>query len=252
MNTIEIRNLNIHNGNHKLLNNVNLTLQSGKIVALIGKSGNGKSLTATALLGFLAQNLSMSGEFLYNGENLKNLKRSQVLSIIMQNPRSAFDPLYTMKNNAIETLAFTNIKKPDLNSKIKNAFLQAGLNNPEEIYDLYPFEMSGGMLQRVMIALALLQNAPFMIADEPTTDLDLIVQNKILNILKESVNARNLGMLLITHDFGIIAKMADFVYVINNGEIIESGPTKEIFYSPNHNVTKKLIQTHLAFYKESL
>lgn len=252
MSIIEIQNLNIYNGNKKLLNNVNLTLQSGKIVALIGKSGNGKSLTANALLGFLAENLTMGGEFLYNGENLKNFKRSQILSVIMQNPRSAFDPLYTMKNNAIETLAFTKAKKSDFGYKIKNAFLQAGLNQPERIYDLYPFEMSGGMLQRVMIALALLQDTPFMIADEPTTDLDLIVQNKILNILKGTINAKNLGMLLITHDFGIIAKMADFVYVIDNGEIIESGTTKEIFYSPNHNVTKELIKTHLRFYKDNL
>lgn len=107
------------------------------------------------------------------------------------------------------------------------------------------------MLQHVMIALAFLQDAPFMITDEPTTDLDLIVQNKILNILKGSINANNLGMFLIAHDLAVIAKMSDFVYVINNGKIIESGTTKEIFYFPNHNVTKELIKTHLRFYKDN-
>lgn len=243
MSVIEIQNLNITYKEKTLLNNINLSIKSGKITALIGKSGSGKTLTATALNGFLASNLSLKSELFLNGEKISSLPKG-FFANIMQNPASAFDPLHTMGHTAKESLSALNLKFDK--NEVLEAFKDVGLE--KRVYDLYPFEMSGGMLQRAMIAIALLQKSPFLIADEPTTDLDLIVQGKILDILKEICTNKNVGILLITHDFGVVAKIADDVFVIDDGKIIEKGGIREIFNFPNHEITKALINAHLSLY----
>lgn len=246
MKTLEIKNLCIKSKNEILLNNFNLKLQSKKITALVGKSGSGKTLSSTALMGFLPKNLQANSEIYLNNQKITHEKN--LFSVIMQNPKSAFDPLFTMGQNAKETLEATN--KKISKELILESFLQVGLKDPKRVYKLYPFEMSGGMLQRVMIALALLQDSPFMIADEPTTDLDLIVQSRILNILENIAKNKNIGILLITHDIGVVAKIANDVYIINKGEIIEHELTNEIFKNPKNEITKELINAHLSLYKE--
>lgn len=241
---IEIRDLNIFFKGKKLLKDINLSLKNGKITALVGKSGSGKTLTATALNGFLASNLSITSEMFLNGEKLSSLPKG-FFTNIMQNPASAFNPLHTIGYTAKESLKALNLKFDK--DEIIKIFKSVELN--ENVYNLYPFEMSGGMLQRAMISLALLQKSPFMIADEPTTDLDLIVQSKILDILKNICKEKNVGILLITHDFGVVAKIANDVFVIDSGEIIEQGNVKEVFNDPKHDITKNLINAHLSLYK---
>lgn len=244
MSVVKIKNLNIFLKEKRLLIDINLSLQSGKITALIGKSGSGKTIIATSLNGFLASNLSLNSELILNEEKIKSFPKG-FFANIMQNPASAFNPLHTMGYTAKESLKALSLKF-DKNEVIET-FKSVGLS--QKVYELYPFEMSGGMLQRAMISIALLQKSPFIIADEPTTDLDLIVQSKILNILKNICKEKNVGILLITHDFGVVAKMADDVFVIDSGEIIENANVKEIFNNPKHEITKTLINAHLSLYK---
>lgn len=244
MTKLEIKDLLIKSKNETIVNKVNITLNKGEITALVGRSGSGKTLISTALRGFLPTNLDMSGEVFFNEKRINS--KSKIFSTIMQNPKSAFNPLFTMGETAKETILATN--EDFSKEKVLNTFEKVGLKEVERVYNLYPFEMSGGMLQRVMIALALLQKAEFIIADEPTTDLDLIVQSKILDVLQDIVKKENIGILLITHDIGVVAKIANNVFVIDKGEIKESNSINKIFSNPKEDITKQLINAHLSLY----
>lgn len=235
-----------------LLNNVSFSLQPGQIVALIGASGSGKSLTCSASLGMLPPGVKQASGSVYLNENKvePNTLRGKVISSVVQNPRSAFNPVYNMRHHAYETLSALSIyPKSQWNTEIIQAMRAAGLDNPQRLLNLYPFEMSGGMLQRMMIALALVSNAPYLFADEPTTDLDLIVQREILRLIKTLTEKRNLGTLLITHDMGVVAAMADRVLVMDKGQIIETGTVIDIFTNPIHPKTRQLLDAHLSLYQ---
>nr|VUD29452.1 nickel transport ATP-binding protein NikD [Raoultella sp. NCTC 9187] len=164
----------------------------------------------------------------------------------MQNPRSAFNPLHTMAAHARETCRAVG-RPPDEAAFI--AALQAvGLENPAQLLRRYPFEMSGGMLQRMMIALAVLSEAPFIFADEPTTDLDAVAQARILDLLEEIVTSRGQGLLLITHDMGVVARLAHEVAVMDEGRIVERCDVATLFSAPRHPVSRRLLAAHLALY----
>lgn len=167
----------------------------------------------------------------------------------MQNPRSAFNPVRTMRDHAKETFKALDIPKSEWERRIVQAMDDAGLEDPDRVLALHPFEMSGGMLQRMMIALALASGAPFLFADEPTTDLDLIVQREILDLLDRLRCERHLGILLVTHDMGVVARLADKVAVMETGRIIENGPVHDIFYQPGHMTTRRLVDAHLSLYR---
>lgn len=248
MKSLKVSNLCIKNEEKFIVKNLNFEIKSGEIVALVGKSGSGKTLSSTALLGFLPKNLTMSGEFYLDDINLKTLKTHKIISYIMQNPSSAFNPIQTIMQHARQTQK-ANGKKFN-KDKIYKLLQDVGLK--ENVANLYPFEMSGGMLQRAMIMLSMLQEAPFLIADECTSDLDLVVQNVILEILSNLAKKRNIGILLITHDFGVVAKIANRVLVIQNGEIVEQNVVKEIFKNQSHNATKELMNAHLNLYKDEI
>lgn len=248
MKNLKISNLTIKDGNKDIVSNLNLSLKNGEILALIGKSGSGKTLSSSALLGFLPKNLNMEGNFYLNDTNLKNLEIHRYISYIMQNPASAFHPTKTIMGHAKETQR-ANGKKFN-KDEIYQTLKIVGLN--KNVANLYPFEMSGGMLQRAMMALALIQDTPFLVADECTTDLDLIVQSVILDILSNLAKQKNIGILLITHDFGVVAKIANRVLVIDNGKIVEEGSTVEIFNNPKKAITKELMDAHLTLYKETI
>lgn len=204
-----------------LLTSIDLELKRGECVALLGRSGSGKSLIAYALQGFIANNLTqISGEVRLNNVAINPVAyRGKAFISIMQNPRTCFNPLLTLHTHCKESLKA--LKKPYDKAFILECFTQAGLDIA--YLESYPFELSGGMLQRAMIALALLTQAPFIIADEPSSDLDKSKANEILSTLKKLQKQKSLGILLITHDLEVVAEYAEYVNVISQGKIIEKG-----------------------------
>lgn len=254
MNTLEIKNLNVSFGEKQLVQDVNLTLRMDKITGLIGQSGSGKSLTSLEILGFLPPNLRGKCEIWLDGERINF--RKGFFANVMQNPRTAFNPLNSMKSHAKETIKARNLREKfhtqnganlkdkfdrnsNINDEIKSAFKSAGLS--EDVLELYPPQMSGGMLQRAMIALTLLARPKFIIADEPTTDLDLLSQKKVLDMLSDLAIKSGVGMLIITHDFGVIRHICDEVFVMENGRLIEHGSVADVFENPQSDGAKQII-----------
>lgn len=233
-----------------LVDDLSLTVHQGRILALVGASGSGKSMTCSAALDVLPPGVTaLARSITIDGvkQQPSDLRGRQVATI-MQNPRSAFNPIRTMRDHAMETLKAVGKKGAGAEGRIAPCMAAAGLEDAEDILGLYPFEMSGGMLQRMMIALALLSEAPFLFADEPTTDLDLVVQLRVLELLETLVKERDLGVLLVTHDMGVVARLADDVAVIDRGRIVEQAPVMEIFHHPKHEVTRLLVGAHLSLY----
>ncbi|MCZ7834798.1 nickel import ATP-binding protein NikD [Atlantibacter hermannii] len=247
MSQLELHNITLA-AERTLVQGVSLTLRSGRVLALVGGSGSGKSLTCAAALGVLPAGVrQIAGELALNGQTVtpQSLRGRQVATI-MQNPRSAFNPLFTMATHARETCRALGKSLDD--ATLIATLASVGLEEAERVLGLYPFEMSGGMLQRMMIALAVLSDAPFIIADEPTTDLDALAQARILELLEDQMRQRAPGMLLVTHDMGVVTRLADEVAVMENGKIVERGDVQTLFRAPQHPVTRNLVSAHLALY----
>lgn len=244
---LSLQNITLH-AERPLVQEVSLTLQRGRVLALVGGSGSGKSLTCAAALGVLPAGVRQTaGQLLADSQPVTpQTLRGTTVTTIMQNPRSAFNPLRTMAGHARETCLA--LGKPADNATLLAALQDVGLEDAERVLTLYPFEMSGGMLQRMMIAMALLSDAPFIVADEPTTDLDVVAQARILDLLAQIMRERQPGMLLVTHDMGVVARLADDVAVMDNGRIIEQGAVETLFSAPQHAVTRELVAAHLALY----
>ncbi|WP_052283395.1 nickel import ATP-binding protein NikD [Kluyvera genomosp. 1] len=244
---IEIHNFALQ-AERPLVRDVSLTIQRGRVLALVGGSGSGKSLTCAAALGILPAGVRQTaGTLLADGRPVSPADlRGGTIATIMQNPRSAFNPLHTMANHARETCRA--LGKPADDATLCEALAAVGLADAERVMRLYPFEMSGGMLQRMMIAMAILCDAPFIVADEPTTDLDVVAQARILDLLARMMKTRQPGLLLVTHDMGVVARLADDVAVMDNGVIVEQGDVETVFHAPQHHVTRHLVAAHLALY----
>ncbi|MGI0407285.1 ATP-binding cassette domain-containing protein [Helicobacter himalayensis] len=221
---LEIKDFCLSYHNKEIIKHASLSVDSSEVGVLIGPSGSGKSLLGLGICGYVPDNLTKTrGEVLLNGKVLENTESARLnfaqksLSIIMQNPRTCFNPLFSIKSHYVETLQALGMRA-DL-AFMESSLQEVGLER--EVLGLYPFELSGGMLQRVMIVLALAANPLFLIADEITTDLDLLTQYKILEILKKVRKKRNLGILFITHDLEVAAHLADKIYILKNGEITQ-------------------------------
>lgn len=244
---IELQNITLK-AQRLLVQDVSLTLNKGKVLALVGSSGCGKSLTCAAMLGILPAGVNQTaGNLLLDGKSTSSQQlRGTHIATIMQNPHSAFNPLNTMISHIQETCQAVG---KSVNMTMIKATLQSiGLENAGHILSLYPFEMSGGMLQRMMIAIAILSDAPFIIADEPTTDLDTVTQTHLLDLLENIIQTRATGMLLVTHDMGVVARLADDVAVMHDGKIVEYSNVNAIFNRPKHQITRNLMTAHLALY----
>lgn len=235
---------------HILVDDLTLTVRRGRILALVGASGSGKSMTCSAALGVLPSGVkTLRGRVAIDGAPYEtSALRGRYVATIMQNPRSAFNPVRTMRDHAVETLRALGKLGPDVEDRMAHCMQAAGLDDVKTILGLHAFEMSGGMLQRMMIALALISEAPFLFADEPTTDLDLVVQLRVLELLEKLVEDRGLGILLVTHDMGVVAKLADDVAVLDQGRLVEKAPVMDIFHNPRHEVTRMLVSAHLSLY----
>lgn len=244
---IELQNITL-TADRPLVHGVSLSLKRGRVLALVGGSGSGKSLTCAAALGILPPGVRQTaGSLLADGKPISPCDlRGVKIATIMQNPRSAFNPLHTMATHARETCLA--LGKPADDATLIQTLEAVGLENAERVLKLYPFEMSGGMLQRMMIAMAVLCDAPFIVADEPTTDLDVVAQARILDLLESIMQRRAPGMLLVTHDMGVVARLADDVAVMDNGNIVEQGDVETVFNAPKHNITRNLVSAHLALY----
>ncbi|WJD50632.1 nickel import ATP-binding protein NikD [Enterobacter sp. PGRG2] len=252
MNTLTLDRFSFYAAGTCLVDNVSLTLRRGRVLALVGNSGCGKSLTCNGALGELPPGVRRTGgQVLLDGRvAAAHELRGRQVSCVMQNPRSAFNPLRTIRDHARETCQA--LGKNGSDALLLARLADVGLEQAARVLSLYPFEMSGGMLQRVMIALALLGDAPFMFADEPTTDLDAVAQARILDVLADVMKTRAPGMLLVTHDMGVVARLADEVAVMEQGRIVEQGTVDDLFYRPQHPLSRRLVSAHLALYGEAL
>jgi nickel transport system ATP-binding protein len=247
-NTLTLQGMTLTTGEHVLVDDVSLTLQAGRITALVGSSGSGKSLTCLGILDQLPAGVrSRSGKVLLGGQAFEGDQlRGHKVSMIMQNPRSAFNPVLTMQAHAQEVLALRGVHAAEAQERIEACLSKVGLDKPKRLLPLYSFQMSGGMLQRIMIALALLAETPFLLADEPTTDLDLLMQARVLDVLERLVDDQKLGMLLVTHDMGVVARSAHDVLVMNKGRIVEAASVDFLFDAPQSGVARDLLAAHQA------
>ncbi|MDR0759943.1 MAG: ABC transporter ATP-binding protein [Treponema sp.] len=257
---LEIENLNIHahTTGKTLVDGVSLALRRGEILALVGESGCGKTMTVSAVMGLLppgvhkaSGNIRILGENTaeWSSEQYRNIRNERV-SIVMQNPMSAFDPVLTIFSHFSETMVSHGYDGKKSRSTAMEALREMGFGEPSVILDLYPFQMSGGMLQRVMLAIALLSHPPVIIADEATTDLDLVSQKRILILLKDYSKKNDCALLLITHDFGVAASLAQKIILMKEGKIVESGEVKDFFDNPKSDYARNLLFSHRALYTE--
>jgi peptide/nickel transport system ATP-binding protein len=247
---LNITNLSVtpKNNNQRLLvKNVSLALSAGKTTCIVGESGSGKSLTALSVMGLLSSQLQATGSILFQNQELTKLDNKVLQSIrgakigmIFQEPMTSLNPVLTVGYQIGETLsAHLGLKGTILKDKIAALLTQVGI--PTTRADSYPDELSGGQRQRVMIAMAIACEPLLLIADEPTTALDVTVQAQILKLLDELKTRMNMAMLFITHDFGVVADIADDVIVMFRGEIVETGSRQAVLNNPQHPYTKALL-----------
>jgi len=233
--------------NRLLVSNVSLKLSTGKTTCIVGESGSGKSLTALSIMGLLSSQLQAQGSIQFQGQELTKLDNKALQSIrgakigmIFQEPMTSLNPVLTVGYQIGETLAaHLGLKGMALKEKIAALLTQVGI--PPERANSYPDELSGGQRQRVMIAMSIACEPALLIADEPTTALDVTVQAQILQLLNELKTRMNMAMLFITHDFGVVADIADDVIVMFRGEIVETGTKQQILSKPKHPYTKALL-----------
>ncbi|WP_409294583.1 ABC transporter ATP-binding protein [Peribacillus sp. SCS-26] len=230
---------------------ISFSLQKGETLCIVGESGCGKSITALSIMGLLAGNASSQGKIEFKGENLLKLDsdrmrkiRGNEISMIFQEPMTALNPTFTIGFQLCEPLMIHRklSKKAAIQQGVE-LLRQVGIPLPEKRMKQYPHELSGGMRQRVMIAIALACNPKLLIADEPTTALDVTIQAQILDLLNDLKDEFETSVIMITHDMGVVAETADRVIVMYAGEIIEEGPVEEIFTEPKHPYTKGLLSS---------
>ncbi|MGI6631807.1 MAG: ABC transporter ATP-binding protein [Bacillota bacterium] len=231
---------------------ISFNLNRGETVAIVGESGSGKSVSVKAIMGILPQNAIIeSGEILYDGKDLIKLSeedfhkiRGSRIGLIFQDPLSALNPIMKVGNQIVEALTLTG-KMTKKAAKVRALELMdaVGIPQPDRRFNQYPFQFSGGMRQRIVIAIALAGDPEILICDEPTTALDVTVQAKILELINQIKKERHLSVIFITHDLGVVANMADRVNVMYAGKIVETGTSEEIFFNPAHPYTWALLSS---------
>ena len=253
-NLLEIDDLNIRFMSDQetvnAVSDVSITLRSGEVLGIVGESGAGKSTVGNAIVNLLdAPGEIVKGKVIFEGQNLVGMDdkamrtiRGKKIGMIFQDPQTSLNPIMTIGNQLIETIRFTkDIDDVSAYNEATELLDSVGIDNPKIRMKSYPHQFSGGMRQRVVIALSLAGNPDLIIADEPTTALDVSVQSQILELIKSLCKKRRLGVIIITHDIGVIANIADRVTVMYNGSIVETGLVRQVLLSPKHDYTKSLI-----------
>ena len=230
-----------------LVDDISFSVNSGKTTCIVGESGSGKSLTALSIIRLLSPQLKMSGEILFNNEDICKMseleireKRGLDIAMIFQEPMTSLNPVLTIGYQIKEAIAVhSDLPNNEINNKVEELLTLVGI--PIERVSSYPDELSGGQRQRVMIAMSMSCNPKLLIADEPTTALDVTVQAQILKLLDDLKSKLNMSMLFITHDFGVVEDIADDVIVMFKGKIVERGEVSQVLKKPKHPYTKALL-----------
>jgi len=229
---------------------VSLDLHPGKIVCVVGESGSGKSMCAHALMGLLPNTVTIAGgEILFEGNDLLKLNeqgwrdlRGRRFAMVFQEPMTALNPLMRIGDQMMEVFEAHGLLTPtERRAKALSLAREVGLPDPESIVRAYPHQLSGGQRQRAMIAMALALEPTLLVADEPTTALDVTTQAQILKLIRNLQQSRNMAVMFITHDFGVVADIADQVVVLRHGKVVEEGPAADVFARPQHDYTKALL-----------
>lgn len=255
-NLLEVNNLEVsfftYAGEVKAVRGISYELKPGEVMGIVGESGSGKSVSSYALMGIIPEpGKVIGGNILFDGKDVTKLSEKELLKMrgkdigmIFQDPMTSLNPVYTVGNQIEESLKkHTKLNKEERKARMIELFQLVGINQPEKRINQYPHEFSGGMRQRVMIAMALACNPKLLIADEPTTALDVTIQAQIVELLKELKSKINMSIIFITHDLGVIADICDKVAVMYAGNIIETGSIDEIFYEPKHPYTWGLLKS---------
>ena len=255
MSILDVKNLNLgfncENGFRQALYDVNFSLEKGKMFALVGESGCGKTMSAMSILQLLPKTAKITGgEIIFDGKNLLNCTQSEMqkirgakIALIPQDPMTSLNPLYTVGDQLLEVLkVHQNLEGKEAFQKAIEAFEMVQIPCPEIRLKSYPHEFSGGMKQRAIIAMALCCNAEILIADEPTTALDVTIQAQIMKLLKEIKEQTETAIMLITHDLALVGENADEVSVMYAGRIVENAPADEFFQTPNHPYSMALLK----------
>ena len=256
MSLLEVKNLHTYfktkKGIVKAVNDVTYSLDAGKTLGIVGESGSGKSVSAMSIIKLLDGNGYIeSGEITFDGKDIRNCTEKEMyhirgneISVIFQEPMTSLNPVFTVERQIGETLQIhQNMSKKEARAKAVGLLADVKIPNPERVAKQYPFQLSGGMRQRVMIAMALACKPKLLIADEPTTALDVTIQAQIMDLLAEIKEETNTAIILITHDLGVVAGMADRVAVMYAGKIVETGTVEDVFYRNAHPYTQALLKS---------
>jgi oligopeptide/dipeptide ABC transporter ATP-binding protein len=257
MRLVDIRNLLVsfpqHEGVVQAVRGVSLHVDAGESLGIVGESGSGKSVTCMAVLRLLreppakisAERLELAGENMLTADRRKLASmRGRVAAMVFQDPMTAFDPVFTIGHQIVETiLAHRTMSKAAAKSEATSLLAKVEIKNPTSVLESYPHQLSGGMLQRAMIAMALSCRPQILFADEPTTALDVTIQAQILQLIKNLQAEFGMGLIMVTHDLGVIAETVDRVVVMYGGRVMEEGPVQAIFDEPAHPYTQALLQS---------
>lgn len=253
---ISIKSLNMEINEKPILKNISININQGEMVGLVGESGSGKSVTALSILKLIDENVMLikSGQILFMDEDLLTKSEKEIqkirgkdISMIFQEPMTSLNPVFTIGDQINEVHFIHNgINKKKATDLTIELLDKVGIPYPEISHQKYPHQLSGGQRQRVMIAMALACKPKLLIADEPTTALDVIVQAQILNIINDLRKSLNMSVLLITHDLGVVQDFCDRVYVMYNGKILENSRIDQLFKNPQHQYTRDLLMTRPA------
>ena len=249
---LEIRDLHIkfHDADHEAVRGIDLRVDSGEIVGLVGESGSGKTVTAMVISSLMPANkAAVTGQVLLDGEDLLQLdekamrkKQGSDISVVFQEPMTAMNPVMRIGPQVEESLrVHTNLSREERKARALQALRDVDLDNVEELYDKFPHQLSGGMLQRVMIAAAIVSSPKLLLADEPTTALDVTIQAQILELLLRLNKERGISILFISHNLNVVRKLCSRVAVMEKGLIVEQGETEQVFLDPRAPYTQRLI-----------
>lgn len=248
---LNLKNLSVSYGDINILKDIDLSLKKGEILGIVGESGSGKSTLIKSIMGILDENASIDGEINFEGKDLASLSlkdyrkiKGKEISMIFQNPTEYFNPTRKISKQFIETIRSHNdISKQEIQKKSINTFKFLGLQDGKKIWNSYPFELSGGMNQRVAIALSIMLEPKILLADEPTSALDVTVQVQVVKELLKLRQKLNTSIILVTHNIGVASYMAHNIGVMYGGRIIEYGESEELINNPKHPYTKMLINS---------